>query len=416
MQLFLTKVFRSPIVYLNLVLVLIYTIASLLLDIQVSDEFMFHTPDSKTYLDVTHWIMGNVDADEITRSISIRPILYPIIIFLTWGIGGVKLLWIVQILLWLGTINLIYLGLYDLTKRVWIALIPALLIASNLTLIAFTYYGLTEVSSAFLISVLVYFLIRNRSNYFKPKFFVQLVLILVLLTIIKPVFLIPFYFAIFILFPVFYFKSFWKEKKRFFHLLLVVIPIVLQMCIVKVNANEFKVSTISSITVRDYFFAQGLALKKDLSRDEALIGARAMSPNERTAYIQENKKEYLTVFLKNVKYNYYADPLYLYYPDPYAPSGNIEFMRHWNKFSFKLHFLFMMLSLVLLVLLWIKKDKSNFLLILSLSGLILYLVVTTGVTCWQSDRLLIFSTPVWMTLYPYILFIFAAQIKAKKSL
>ena len=83
----------------------------------------------------------------------------PILILIGTKIGGPNGLFILHILMWLLSINLIYLALKYLIGNIFVSFLGVLLLVSNISLITLTFHSLTEISTVFFLSYLIYFIV-----------------------------------------------------------------------------------------------------------------------------------------------------------------------------------------------------------------------------------------------------------------
>ena len=201
------------------------------LKLQVNADIMYSTTDSKSYLAVSEWLKSGVT----TSYTEIRPILYPLIIWFSSIFSEIWGLWALQVLFWIGAVYLTFRSIFELTKNLTYAYVGTSVIASNFSLIALTFHGLTEVCTTFFLSLLVYFMAKNIKRYREPYFLNNTLAILGLLTIVKPVFLFPLMIGLFIILPVFYLRSYLSAPVRILYLALLLIPFFGQLSLMRLN-------------------------------------------------------------------------------------------------------------------------------------------------------------------------------------
>ena len=332
-------------IIISLVGLAIYMIVFFNLEIGVNESIMFSTPDSITYLDVTNWIAGG----DVNYGLSIRPILYPLILLFTTKIAGVYGIWVLQLLMWITTLNLIFISVRKATNSIAFASISSILFVSNFSLIALTLHGLTEVTTTFLLACLTLFLITFLDRRRELYFIHGTVMFLVLLTILKPVFFLPLLFTLIILLPIFFIKKYIKQPKKVIVLFLLLIPLFIQMGIMKINYGEFTVSKISSITLTDYIFTQGVMRVEGKSRNEALEKARSLKRSEKIDFVLTNKKSYFDVYSENLKENITAKPTFLSYPKGFENLGMKSYMELLNHVYYYIHIVFLFILGILIV-------------------------------------------------------------------
>lgn len=397
---------------LNGIGIVVYTVVFFNLNIDVSNEIMFSTVDSKSYLDVANWLENGVDTEQVSK----RPILYPVILLVATKIGGVNGIWMLQVLFWLFSVNFIFLAIKNLTQSVTPSFIGAFIFMANLSVIALTLHALTEVTTIFLLSMLVYFLSSKRKHFRKSRFLHTGLFVLVLLTIVKPAFSIPLYGVLFIIFPLFYLREHLKRPKLFIRLFMILLPLIIQLSIMKTKYDELAVSTIGPITFTNYFVAQGVQEIDSTNREQALSKAMDFSTDEELDYVYEHLSIYSRLFWWNVFDNIDGKPTFLLYPKERENFQFAEFMRVYNRLTVMIHYLFILLALPLTILLLKKKKYSFFFLLGFLYLLGLYYVLTTGISFWQGDRLTLASIAIWSFLYPSIIWCYINLWHPRKSL
>lgn len=388
----------------------VYIFVFLNLNIDVSNEIAYSTVDSKSYLDVANWLENGVDTEQVSK----RPLLYPIILLVATKIGGVYGIWLLQVLFWFFSLNFIFLAIKSLTKSTVTAFIGALVFMLNLSVIALTLHALTEVTTIFLLSMLGYFLTKKMKDYREPQFLHLGLLFLVLLTLVKPAFSLPLYAVLFIVFPIFYLKKHLKYPKHFLKLVLILLPLIIQLTIVKTKYDELTVSTIGPKTFTNYFVAQGVESIESIERKEALEKANAFKGDEELDYVYDNISVYSKQFVWNIVNNINGRPVFLLYPVGNENFEFAEFMKAYNGLTFRLHYLFVILILPLLIILLWKKNYPLLFLLGFFYTLGLYLIVTTGISFWQGDRLTLPAIATWSFLYPSIIYFYWKVMNPRK--
>jgi len=388
--------------FLNGFVLIFYLLITFNLKIDVSEEIFFSTPDSKTYLEVANWISGG----ENTDSIAIRPILYPLILLVLKEIGGVDALFFFHTILWFFIINYTFLTVKRLTKKIVFAYLGAFIVASNLSLISMTYHGLTEVWTAFLLTVLLYFIVKYKKAYKSLDFIQGILLVLVLLTITKPVFQIPLYIFLFIILPVFYGKKLLKSIPKIVTLLVILIPLFIQLSIVNKKSGNITVSTIKTKALVNYFIPQGIIQIESIDRKQALIKAKSLTVGERNTFIFSNKRKYFTLFFLNIKNNIKGYPTFLNYPKGYSQKTFSNYMLSMNNIIYGLHLIFIFPILFMIYDFFKERKTQETIISIILSLLLWYYLITTGVSYWQGDRLVLPSISIWACLYPFTMFYF----------
>lgn len=405
--------------YLNLLINILslgfYLFYLFILDINIG-ETLFVSTDSKEYLLVSDEIFH---FDERGYSIT-RPFFYPFIIYICNTIGGFKILWLLQFLFWIGSINLIYFALNKKTKKGVLSCIAAFLMAINFSFIALTFHALTEVITIFLLSALVYFIANNINNYKSTYFIRGLLLFFALLTVVKPLFTIPLYALIFIAVIQLLFIS----KRKFIDLslmVLVISPLIIQLCIMKIKYDKLTVSEISTLTLKRYLIAQGLEAKyynndaPKMDWEYFVLKSEGFTNKEIYTELKTNSELYYNLFVNNIRDNLNGYPTFLLFPENNKNEKLASFMQNFNKVIFNIHFIFILPILFLIALFLKKKLYSSLIIIVGFLLLLYYIILTSGISFWAGDRLLIITIPIWIFLYAFILNYFVDNLKMRHS-
>lgn len=406
------KVIRSYTaeIILSILGITIYMIVFFNLKIGVNEWIMFSTPDSLTYLDVANWLSG-ADAN---HGLSIRPILYPLILLVSTKIAGVYGIWISQLLMWMATLNIIFIAVRKATNNMTFAFIASLFFASNLSLIALTMHGLAEVTTAFLLASFALFLIANIDRRRELYYLHGIIIFLVFLTILKPVFFPPLLFTLIIVLPLFFLRKYLIQPTRIIILFILLIPLFIQLGIMKTNCGEFTVSRVGPITLTNYFFTKGVMRVEEKSRREALEKAGSLDRNEKINFILANKQTYYSVFIDNLKENITAKSTSLCYASAYENPGMKSYMDVLNQIYYYIHIVFLFILGFLIIIKLKVKDYKNFILLSFLSAIVGYYILTSGVSYLQGDRLILPAIGVWPILYTISLYMLINSIKSRK--
>jgi len=264
---------------------------------KISDELLLLTPDSMTYYDTgKEFFTSNFEGSSI-----IRPFLYASFLYLTHSLGGAYLVVIIQFLLWLASANLVYVTLKKQFLKTNIAVIGLVFFSINVSLIGYSFHGLTEVVSTFLLALLTYILLSSPAKKLDFALSIKVILILALLTAIKPLFYYPF-----VLFSVISviinMKFIIRSKISLVFLLLAFSPVVLQISIMKTKHDVMNVSTIGSSTFNRYLLAQGIRdVEKISDVTESENVALKLTDSARIDYLWSHKSLYARLFFNNVR-------------------------------------------------------------------------------------------------------------------
>lgn len=385
---------------LNYLLIIIYVIIFNVLKIEVNESLMFGTvTDSWTYLSA-----GNefYKFAEVGYS-NIRPFLYPLVILIVNKIFGAIGLWILQVLFWIISINLVFLSIKRVTQNRTLSFAGSLIIALNVSFIVLTFHALTEVTTIFLLSILIYFVSFNVTKANTLNFFHRCLLILVLLALVKPSFYLPVLFMLLIILPVFYLKKYLKKTKSILLLTFIVIPLLFQLTIMKVKYNSFSFSLIGENTFKNFFLAQGVVQIENISWEKARLKTITMATTEQLSYLLKNKEMFTQLYFRNMKENIKALPCFLFFDKGFRKEI-VQYMTIVNSLYYYMHIIFIIPLLISIYKIYKRKNMNYYLVLLIFPGaLIYYIFLTIPISLWQGDRLVIPSLPLWVFLYALIL-------------
>ena len=149
----------SFLIILNLIAVIAYIAlgwgVGLLTHVQVDKSgffSIFSSNDSLQYRAVGDWIFGAPKPDAAAW----RPFLYPLMMGLAERLGGVRGIWLLNVLLWFTTLNFTAAATYRFVKSELVAAIVFLALAFNGSLIVLTFKGLTEITAVALLAIWIY--------------------------------------------------------------------------------------------------------------------------------------------------------------------------------------------------------------------------------------------------------------------
>lgn len=361
------------------------------LPFSANDHVMFLTQDSTEYL-ATGKEFFNFAQTGFSET---RPFLFSVFVSVFHFIGGATLLWILQLVFWILSANLLYTSLKLFTgKFVW-ALVALFIFCANISLIALTYHALTEVSTVLILTLLIYTLVRNKKALFKQNVFFKILALLVILTLVKPLFFLPLI-GFLLISPFIYLNEFKRRPKGLYTAILILAPLLMQMTVMKIKYDHFTVSRISELTLRRYFVAQHIEYAQEITREEAIPIAEQMSTHELMRYFSANRSKFWRLFNENIKFNVNAYPSYLALEEKMTHKGFFNFMEstnHWYYDIYRYSRIFFFLFVVY-ALFW-RKLVDN-LPIIFLGFLSYYIIWTSGISFYQGDRLVIASLPLWI--------------------
>lgn len=383
-----------------LFLILIYFLITLSFGyLQNLETIIYKSPDTTTYKAVGDWIWGEGDT---IYTIS-RPFLYPFILKLALILGGIYGVWIMQFLFWLIAGILIYKSISLITSSKILKTSAVIIYSTNFTLMLITLHALTESLSVFLISILVYFFVKQL--YTKDNKYLWGIIILVtsLLTIIKPTFqyilvlILLYRFIIIIKNP----KNSYNLIKRFVLVIILISPVIIQLSIMVHKHDEFTISKIGINTFQKYFLTRVYSEINDISLSQSREILITYDKKQMFEFLINNLSTSLYVFSKDILENLLRGSSYTD-----IPNKNIFltlFMKIINKIYFLLHLIILLPFYKVLKNGFKNNNWENVKLIFYLSLPFLFLIITSGITWGQGDRILSPTLPIWLVLYTFVL-------------
>lgn len=371
-----------------------------------SKEIMFVSEDSVGYLEVANWLFGGADTDYI----SIRPILYPLLLKVLMSIGGVWAVWVIQAAFWFASVNLIYLSIQRITFNNKAALFGGLICAFNISVLSLTYHALSETLAIFLVSLFTYIIAKNfREN--RVALFHGMLLMLVLLALVKPVFFILALLCIIIALPVYMIAEYKRHPSQLIKLFLILIPLVIQLGIMISKYDVYNVSDIGGTTFKYYLFAQTYSVINNLDIEVARTAITPYTKDEILDYIGNNFGAFIDRYWLNIQQNINSGAVYLYYPIDYPILKT--FMSNANHVYSWIHSL-SFIPIVLISLRCLVQDRKKLILISCLAIPLYYIIFSSGVAYSQGDRLVILCLPLWIVLYTQVYMEIANLSKEQK--
>ena len=384
---------------LNLLVILFYIFIYTNLHFQLSENIMFSTPDSLSYLNVSKWI----ETGNVTNSIEIRTFLFPLLLFICLKIGYFTI-WFLHLIFWIISYNLIYQTVVSITNNKIYSVLPVLFFVTNLSLITMSFHALTELTATFLISLFCYIIVKYRFILKEIKIFHYLLIVLIFLSLIRPVFT---YFTLF--FGVLMlikgnFKNYFQKPKLLYLLILIISPLIIQITINKITFNSISISKIGNQTITDYYLTDGIIHLKNKNRNEARKIAREMNRSKKIELLMNNKLLYLRIYKNNIIENIRSSSNFLNYPKGSISPNMYNTMIILNKIYFQLHIIFAFLIPISLIIMYKQKKTELIFLTISINSILIFILLTSGVSNRQGDRLALPSIGCWTTLYSIVLF------------
>jgi len=401
------KISNSRFLYILLVLAIsgvAFLITSLLLDKELSANVMFDNfqpnADSNSYLSVGNYVLGG----EETKYIAYRPVLFSLYVAVLYKIGGVLLLWMGQATAIILASLFLHLAILTATKNYVMSWLGSIIILTNFSIIGICFHGLTEPLTCLFLSGLIYIASIRIKKAISPDVFISLAIIFFgTLLLIRPVFQIPFFIVL-----IYFCYLLLKQKINVTRRMKIAIATCLlcvfsQMYIVKIHTNEFSVSLIGNRTLNHYLIAQSVSETMDLPRMDAIDFIETKESSWKMYYILHNPGSVSRFFFKNLLENIQADSFIQDYYDSEINKGFSFWMKGYNKTSLFIFFFILIMTFVSYGSLILKKKTVQPVIILALVALLVYLIMVTGISNSQRDRLVLTALPLWIFLFVYYL-------------
>ncbi len=373
------------------------------------DKTLFWTPDARSYIDEGEWLFGI----KYIQNPLARTFFYPLLLVIAQAIKKDYIIWFFQLVLWVFSGVLLYWSVKTITKNTILKIASVIIYASNLTLMLLTLHALTEVLVVFLLTVLVTLI--THKQYFKEYYWFLVILVASLLTVTKPVFL---YLLIIILIylTIIFMRSNIKREfnwKLFGLLFLALLPVIIQLAINKIKVNEYSISNIGPITVKEYYFARVYGDVNSIPVKQAREYIKSFDQREIIRYLITHFAASVRTYIKALSENFLTYSSFINYPKP-----NIflfYYMVMVNVMYSIIHLFMIPFSIIVLIDLVKKKSAKMIEIIISLLVPISLIFFTSGITFWQGDRVVLPSLPLWITLYSLVISLSWEKITKKSN-
>lgn len=355
-------------------------------------RLMFSSPDASKYRDIGDWLFGRSAA--VPSSAALVPLLYPLLVgFIRTLTASPYAIWTLQFVLWLASINLTSLAAYRLTRGKWMLALAFCIVALNVSAIVLSFYALADIAALFLVSTWAYVWSCSPSNWdFRRT--LALTLLLSLLVVLKPAFLAPLF--IFALFALWCGRAAWKPTVS--ALAIGSIPVLVQMFVTLGLTGSFGLPTVGQVTLKRFYFAEVYAQAQGVSADSAQAAVQDFGNAQIVQYCLAHPAVAAQVYFGNLAENLLGGPMFA---DVFAKL--FLFGRFTDTLYLALHILFACLVAYLLL------ARKGIPLHVILPYLLAFgLIVTSGLSAGEGDRLTVAALPLWMTAY------FAAAVAAIK--
>ena len=379
------KRWSLPII-LNLIAAIIYITvgyaSGLLIPVQTAHAgffSLFSSNDSLQYHAVANWIFG---APRPVAASAGRPFLYPLLLGIAERIGGLRGIWLLNVVLWFTMLNFAAAATHRFVKSRWAAAIVFLVLAANASLIVLTFKALTEVTTVALLAIWIYG-ISHLTRRPTPPQVAWALLPLALLVVVKP----QFEFLLIVV-AVLLIVLIWKSPARGLGAVVFaacLIPVAIQLASMAYFNGYFGLSNVAEAALRGYYLPRlEVALGQSRTITEGRLRIALLSNAEIARFVLNHFGDAVAVFVTSLKENLLAGD---------------GFVRGHQRLSDAIQvtqFVYFVLQLALVplaaVALWFKRDGR--LALLYIATLNVYLA--GGFTFNQGDRIMIIALPLWL--------------------
>lgn len=348
------------------------------------DTCFFYFPDSLDYKNVSLWYMGQIEGSPY--ALKIRPFVYPLFL-LIFKNNYHLIVWIQAFF-----ISMVPVLLFLCLKK-WTGFLGGLfgvcLLLIHPSFFLLPGYGLTEALASFLLMLWV------LSRFYIQSTFINLFLSSIL-TCTKPVFQVLIFWDLIFIF-IFRKDIPWKKLRTYFNLILALAPVLYQLGFMVFHFGIWKLSLISEDTLKYYLYTKYLMLKFNLEYELArsLIDkfSYIIIP-----YISSDPLGLLKAYLSNLADNFDSYSILAMCPE------NIKLGFKTQKFNmyFSRFLLYFQVFIIIFLLARWKDRKESLWDILSIFIPAYFISLTSGLSFWQGDRLVITVYPLWVFIFVFI--------------
>jgi hypothetical protein len=300
-----------------------------------------------------------------------------------------------QAMLWLGSVNLMFFSLLKLRLPVMGSLIGAIIFCSQLTILSVTYEVLSESLTIFVCCWYLFIVsgIRNLAQLRQSAG--GLLILATILALLKPLFE-PFFFVS--LAGVIYLLVRHPNKKLACWFCLSLFLISIQFFIMVKYADEFSLSEIGAVTFQRYLLSQTLSRFMGIDLESARSEVLSWKIQETIQFVVSHFAVFISGYFQNIHSNIST------FPNETSaigsPAFELSFMIWWNKFDW-------LAQLTLPCILFfsrkkLKEAKAGLLIILLAIPLYNVLLVT-GISFGQGERLILPAIPLVIGVYAILL-------------
>ena len=150
-------------------------------------------------------------------------------------------------------------------------------------------------------------------------------------------------------------------------------------------------------------------------RAEVLAEVENLNSNEIQSYILDHKRGFYNQFTRNIPENVTGESEYLDLGKATRSPKAGSYMHSMNELSYYIRWFGLLAILWSLIISFRAKNFSAVFQIVLLSSLTYYYILTTGLSFWQGDRLVLPIIAIWSTLYVAMIASLIRKIQLKST-
>jgi len=361
-------------------------------NVDFPQKYFWWADDSRDYRLTGDWMFGRAQETVI----DVRPWVYPLFVGAARAIFGAsaeRILWLSQFALWMASTALIYLTLYNATRKVFLGILGATLFFSHPSPLVLTFHGMTETLNILLLCAFCWLIsAKVKLRYLLAIFLFSL------LTTTKPTYQIQL--ALLVIYAaICTYRALGRPTlKQIGWVLLVLLPIWIQLAISFSYNRTLSISNIGPNTFKYFFVAIVYEREEHKEWRQSMAEIESWDVKQELSYLWAHQRETLLTYRRNlIDNNQWVGSFFIRGEN----NRMIGFVETFNAFSIYLH-LFMLP--LMFYFLFSEKYKENKELVALIYAVFLIQTLISGISTGQDDRLTVTGTPLWIISYLLVLY------------
>jgi len=362
------------------------------INVDFPQKYFWWADDSRDYRLTGDWMFGRSQETVI----DVRPWVYPLFVGLArtiFAANAERVLWISQFFMWIISSALIYLTLYNATRKVFLGILGATLFFSHPSPLALTFHGMTETLNILLLCIFCWLM----SAKVKMRYLLA-IFIFSLLTTTKPTYQIQL--ALLVIYvAIRAFRSLGKPKlKQIGLVFLVLVPIWIQLAFSFSYNRTLSISNIGPYTFKNFFVAIVYERIENKEWRQSMQEIETWDVKQELSYLWAHQRETLLTYRRNlIDNNQWVGSFFIRGEN----NRMIGFVETANAIAIYLHLL--MLPHMFYFLLSGKYTENKELIAL-IYAVFLIQTLVSGISTGQDDRLTVTGIPLWIISYLLVLY------------